>query len=171
MSEILTPAAYKYTSTKEWIEEFPVAYKQWKADTHCSLNHGYALSIKLYFGAQALCRRGWVTDYGGLKELKELLKLQMDHRTLIAEDDPDLELYKELERKGILKLTVLPGMGCERIADMIYKYVNGVYIPDFLGQGEAERVWCYKVEIRENRYNMAFREGHRHWNEDLWGND
>lgn len=164
----LTPVAYKFTSTKEYVNEFACAYKQWKADTHCSLNHGYAFSFKFYFGANELDRRGWVIDYGGLKELKQVLKDQFDHTTLVAEDDPDLERYKQLERDGIMRLTILPALGCEKIADMLYKYVNGVYIPDMLGEGESERVWCYKVEVRETVSNCAFREGHREWNEDLF---
>ena len=162
------PIAYKYTSTKEYIDEFPCAYKQWKADTHCSLNHGYAFSMKFYFGANELDKRGWVIDYGGLKELKQILKDQFDHRTLIAVDDPDLEKFKQLEKDGILKLTILPGMGCEKIADMLYKFVNGVFIPDYFGEGEADRVWCYKVSVRETQSNMAFRVGHREWTESLF---
>ena len=59
-------------------------------------------------------------------------------------------------------------MGCEGLADMLYKYVNGVYIPDMWGEGEAKRLWCYRVEVRETQSNMAFREGHREWNEDLF---
>jgi hypothetical protein len=43
-----------------------------------------------------------------------------------------------------------------------------VYIPDYLGHGEAQRLWCYRVEVRETQSNMAFREGHREWNEDLF---
>lgn len=161
------PYCYKYTSTKEYVDQFPCAYKQWKADTHCNLNHGYSFSFKFYFGANQLDKRGWVIDYGGLKELKGILETQFDHKTIIAEDDPDLELYKDLDKKGILKLTILPAMGCELIADMLYKFINTVYIPDFLGKSEAERVWCYKVEVRETQSNMAFREGYREWNEDL----
>lgn len=162
------PRVYRFTSTKEYVDEFPCAYKQWKADTHCNRNHGYSFSIKFYFGADELDRRGWVIDYGGLKELKQVLKDQFDHKTLIAQDDPDLKKYKELESNGVLDLTVLPALGCECIADMLYKYVNGVYIPDMLGEGEAERVWCYRVEVRETQSNMAFREGHREWNENLF---
>jgi 6-pyruvoyltetrahydropterin/6-carboxytetrahydropterin synthase len=161
------PVAYKFTSTKEYVDEFPCAYKQWKADTHCNLNHGYSFSMKFYFGANELDRRGWVVDYGGLKELKDILRSQFDHKTIIAADDPDLERYRELEKEGILQLTVLPGMGCEMIADMLYKFVNSVYLPDYLGAGEAERVWCYRVEVRETQSNMAWREGHREWNENL----
>ena len=159
---------YKYVSTKEMVDDFPVAYKQWKADTHCNLNHGYSFTFKFFFGANELDKRGWVVDYGGFKELKEILKDQFDHKTLIAADDPDLEAYKELDQKGFMKLTVLPAMGCELIADMLYKYINGVYIPEMWGPGEAERVWCFRVEVRETQSNMAWREGHREWNEDLF---
>ncbi len=165
---IYQPIAYRFTSTKEYIQEFPLAYKQWKADTHCNQNHGYSLGTKFYFGANELDKRGWVVDYGGLKDLKQILKDQLDHKTLIAQDDPDLEKYKQLEQDGILKLSVLPGLGCEMLADMIYKYVNGIYIPDYLGQHEIERVWCYRVEVRETATNMAFRSGHREWGENLF---
>jgi 6-pyruvoyltetrahydropterin/6-carboxytetrahydropterin synthase len=168
MTATLQPVVYKYVSTKEYVDEFPCAYKQWKADTWCNKNHGYSFSIKFYFGANELDKRGWVVDYGGLKELKQILKDQFDHRTLIAADDPDLEKYQQLERDGILDLTVLPAMGCELIADMLYKFVNGVFIPDYWGKGEAERVWCWRVEVRETQSNMAWREGHRCWGEDLF---
>jgi 6-pyruvoyltetrahydropterin/6-carboxytetrahydropterin synthase len=164
----MTPVTYRYVSTKEYIDEFPVAYKQWRADTNCNRNHGYSLGFKFYFGADQLDARGWVVDYGGLKELKAELKRQFDHTTLIAHDDPDLPKYQEMQNQGILTLTVLDHLGCEKIADQLYRYVNGVYIPDCFGQAEAERIWCFKVEVRETRYNMAWREGHREWNEDLW---
>jgi len=28
-------------------------------------------------------------------------------------------------------------------------------------------LWCFRVEVRETQSNMAYREGHRHWNEIL----
>ena len=37
------PVTYKFTSTKEYVDQFPVAYRQWKADSHCNLIHGYSL--------------------------------------------------------------------------------------------------------------------------------
>lgn len=161
------PITYKYTSTKEYVDAFPVAYKQWRADTHCSKLHGYSYSMKFYFGANELDHRQWNVDFGGLKNLKMFLEDYFDHTTLIAEDDPHLPIFQDLEKQGILKLTVLPAMGCERIADMLYKYINTVFIPDNFGKAESERLWCYRVEVRETQANMAFREGHREWNEDL----
>lgn len=159
---------YKYTSTKEWIDAFPCAYRQWKADTHCNQIHGYAFSIKVYFGTETLDARNWVADYGGVKDLKEILQDQFDHTLLVAEDDPHIDLYNEMEKRGIAKLTRLPLVGCEGLADMIYKYINGVYIPDHWGKGESDRLWCYRVEVRETQSNMAFREGHREDNEYLF---
>lgn len=160
--------SYKFTSTKEYVDAFPVAYRQWRADSHCKFVHGYAFSMKFYFGTDTLDIRNWSADYGGLKELKSILQTQFDHTTLVAEDDPHLDWYKEAEKLGIMKLTMLPKLGCESLADQLYKFVNGVYIPDYWGPSEADRLWCYRVEVRETQSNMAFREGHREDNEDLF---
>jgi 6-pyruvoyltetrahydropterin/6-carboxytetrahydropterin synthase len=159
---------YKYTSTKEYHDAFPCAYRQWRADSHCNLIHGYSFSMKFYFGTDDLDVRNWAADYGGLKELKKILEDQFDHTLLVAQDDPELETFKLLQEKKMAKLTILPRLGCEGLADMLYKYVNGVYIPDLWGPGEAARLWCYRVEVRETQSNMAFREGHREWNEELF---
>lgn len=158
---------YKYTSTKEYVDAFPCAYRQWKADSHCNLIHGYSFTVRLFFGTNELDVRNWAADYGGLKELKSFLENLLDHRLLVAEDDPEIETFKELEKKKLAKLTILPKLGCESLADMLYRYINSVFIPDNWGPGEAERLWCYRVEVRETQSNMAFREGHREWNENL----
>lgn len=158
---------YKWTSTKEYHQAFPCAYRQYKADSHCNLIHGYAFTMKFFFGTNDLDARNWAADYGGLRDLKGILEDQFDHTTLVAEDDPHLDWYQEAERRGIMKTTVLPRLGCEGLADMLYKYVNGVYVPDMWGPSEAERLWCYRVEVRETQSNMAFREGHREDNEEL----
>jgi 6-pyruvoyltetrahydropterin/6-carboxytetrahydropterin synthase len=163
----MTPVSYKYTSTKEYIDAFPAAYRQWRSDSHCNQIHGYSFSMKFYFGTNDLDARNWAADYGGLKELKKILESQFDHTLIVAQDDPDMETFKLLQDKGMAKIVVLPALGCEALADMLYKYVNGVYIPEMWGPGEAARLWCYKVEVRETQANMAYREGHREWNEDL----
>lgn len=169
----MTPISYKYTSTKEYVDAFPCAYRQWRASDKpngkpgCNSIHGYSFSMKFYFGTNDLDVRRWAMDYGGLSELKKILESQFDHTLLVAEADPHLDWYKEAEKRGIARLTILPNLGCESLADMLYKYVNSVYIPDLLGQAEAARLWCYKVCVRETQSNMAFREGHREWNEAL----
>lgn len=157
---------YKFTSTKEYVDAFPVAYRQWRADSHCNVLHGYSFTIKLFFGCNDLDVRNWAMDYGGLRNLKDFLEDYFDHRTLVSSDDPEIDWYKEAESRKIMKLTILPSLGCESLADYLYKYINAIYLPN-LGEAEAERLWCYRVEVRETQANMAFRIGHREWNEDL----
>ena len=53
---------YKYTSTKEYHDAFPCAYRQWRADSHCNLIHGYSFSMKFYFGTDNLDARNWAAD-------------------------------------------------------------------------------------------------------------
>ena len=123
--------------------------------------------MKFYFGTDNLDVRNWCADYGGLKELKNVLEDQFDHTLLVSEDDPEIETFKLLQQKKLAKLTILPRVGCEGLADMLYRFVNGIYIPHYWGEGESDRLWCYRVEVRETRANMAYRVGHREWNEKL----
>jgi 6-pyruvoyltetrahydropterin/6-carboxytetrahydropterin synthase len=124
--------------------------------------------MKFYFGTNNLDVRNWAADYGGMGDLKVILESQFDHTLLVSNDDPELEFYKEMEKRKLAKLTIMPRLGCEGLADQLYRFVNGAYIPDHWGQSESERLWCFRVEVRETQSNMAFREGHREWNEDLF---
>ncbi len=44
----------KYHSTKTYKQIGPVAYRQWKAGSHCDQIHGYALSFHFEFEADTL---------------------------------------------------------------------------------------------------------------------
>lgn len=154
----------KYVSTKEYIDAFPVAYRQWKADSHCNLIHGYALTIKFYFETDDLDARNWAMDYGGLRPLKDVLEEWFDHRLLVAIDDPYYQQLKALGDVGLAKITEVEKTGCEGLADYLYEYVNTIFLPSY-GKVEAERLWCCRVEVRETQSNMAYRVGHREWQE------
>ena len=154
----------KYISTKTYNQIGPVAYRQWRADSHCNLIHGYALSFHFEFEADTLDARNWVTDFGGLKPLKHVLEDWFDHTLLVAQDDPMREHLLELGRLKLAKITEVEKTGCEGIADFLYEYINTILLPSF-GSSEAQRVWCSKVEVRETDSNMAMRVGHREDNE------
>jgi len=154
----------KYISTKTYKQIGPVAYRQWRADSHCNLIHGYALSFHFEFEADTLDARNWVTDFGGLKPLKSVLEDWFDHTLLVAQDDPMREHLLELGRLKLAKITEVEKTGCEGISDFLYEYINTILLPSF-GASEAERVWCSKVEVRETDSNMAMRVGHREDNE------
>jgi len=148
----------KYISTKTYRHLGPVAYRQWRSDSHCNQIHGYALSFHFEFEADTLDARNWVIDFGGLKPLKGLLEDWFDHTLLVAEDDPMKEHLLNLGALGLAKITLVEKTGCEGIADFLYQYINEQFLPNY---GEGERVWCSKVEVRETDSNMAMRVGHR----------
>lgn len=150
----------KYISTKSYKQIGPVAYRQWRSDSHCNLIHGYALSFHFEFEADTLDARNWVTDFGGLKPLKGVLEEWFDHTLLVAEDDPMKNELLHLGELKLAKITVVEKTGCEGLADFIYEYVNTIFLPN-CGKAESERVWCCKVEVRETDANMAMRVGHR----------
>ena len=103
----MQPVSYKYTSTKEYHDAFPCAYRQWRADSHCNLIHGYSFSMKFYFGTNDLDARNWAADYGGLKELKKFLEDQFDHTLIVAHDDPEIATFMLLQEKKDRKSTRL----------------------------------------------------------------
>jgi len=154
----------KYISTKTYNQLGPVAYRQWRADSHCNLIHGYALSFHFEFECDTLDARNWCLDFGGLKPLKGLLEDWFDHTLLVAQDDPMREHLLNLGKLKLAKITEVEKTGCEGIADFLYEYINTIFLPNY---GEKDRVWCSKVEVRETDSNMAMRVGHREDNEYL----
>ena len=149
----------RYVSTKTYKDLGPVAYRQWRADSHCNKLHGYSLSFHFEFETNDLDARNWVMDFGGLRPLKDKLEEWFDHTLLLAEDDPEFETLNELGKKGLAKITLVEKTGCEGIASFLYEYVNTIFLKDY---GESQRVWCCKVEVRETENNMAMVVGHRH---------
>ncbi len=154
----------KYISTKTYHQIAPVAYRQWRADSHCNLIHGYALSFHFEFECDDLDVRNWAFDFGGLRPLKDFIEEHFDHCLLLAQDDPHYADIKKLGELGIAKITEVEKTGCEGIADFLYEYVNTIFLPS-CGKAESERIWCSKVEVRETDSNMAMRVGHRSDNE------
>tara|TARA_R100001510_G_scaffold57746_1_gene67391 strand:+ start:5871 stop:6335 length:465 start_codon:yes stop_codon:yes gene_type:complete len=151
-----------YISTKTYNQIGPVAYRQWRADSHCNLIHGYALSFYFEFESETLDARNWVMDFGGLRPLKEKLEEWFDHTYLLAQDDPDYNFLKQLGEKKLAKITEVEKTGCEGIAEFLYEYINTIFLKDY---GEQDRIWCTKVQVRETDNNMAMKIGKRSDNE------
>lgn len=148
----------KYTSTKNYNQIGPVAYRQHRAESHCNLIHGYALSFYFEFESETLDARNWVIDFGSLKPLKALLEEWFDHTLLVADDDPMREHLLNLGKLGLAKITEVEKTGCEGIATFLYEYINTIFLPSY---GEKDRVWCTRVEVRETDNNMAMVTGQR----------
>lgn len=148
----------KFQSTKLF-DGYSACFRQWKADgTHCRFLHGYAISFRVWFEGD-LDHRNWVFDFGGMKRAKHNIDYRtpkdyfawlLDHTTIVAEDDPYLPQFKQMDHDGIIQLRVLPSVGCERFAEFLFKKIN-----DFLEVETDNRVRVTKIEVYEHERNSA----------------
>lgn len=137
----------KFQSTKTYGTDrgLSCCFRQWRANhSHCSTLHGYSLGFKFIFESETLDEKNWCFDFGGMKPIKQWLDYMFDHTILVAEDDPALEFFKSMaafstkerfngstdhigyqeptpyELGRICDLRIVPGVGCELTAKMVY---------------------------------------------------
>jgi 6-pyruvoyltetrahydropterin/6-carboxytetrahydropterin synthase len=144
-----------YISTKKF-GGYPCAHRQWRDSGHCKFIHGYSREFTFWFKAESLDEKFWVMDFGGFKEFKVLLEDHFDHTCLINSDDPELPLFHEMDKKGLMKLIVLDNVGMEGTSHFLHKKMN-----EFLDKKTNGRVWCFRVETRENEKNSGLYEEER----------
>jgi len=148
----------KFKSTKLF-DGYSACFRQWRAEgTHCRFLHGYAISFRVWFEGD-LDERNWVFDFGGMKRAKytidgkspkDYFAWLLDHTTIVAEDDPCLDVFKLMDHDQIIQLRVLPYTGCERFAEFLYEKIN-----EFLKLETNGRVKATKIEVYEHERNSA----------------
>jgi 6-pyruvoyltetrahydropterin/6-carboxytetrahydropterin synthase len=123
-----------------------------------SFLHGYSISFKVIFEGD-LDERNWVWDFGHAKRSKylidgknpkEWMDYMFDHSTIIAEDDPYLENFKQMDKDGIIQLRIIPSTGCEKFAEYIYTKLNS-----WVEYESNGRVKIIQVEVKEHEKNSA----------------
>ena len=126
--------------------------------TVSSYLHGYAISFRVWFEGE-LDDRNWVFDFGGMKRAKttihgmqpkDYFAYLLDHTTIITQDDPYLETFKQMDRDGIIQLRIMDAVGCEQFAKYLYEILNA-----FLEEETNGRVKAAKVEVYEHERNSA----------------
>lgn len=127
------------------------AFRQWRAESHCRFLHGYALAVRLTFEAAFLDERGWVLDFGALKPIKAELVDTLDHKTLVALDDPERTRFEALAAAGVIDMVMVPATGCEALASLIFDRCSAW----LLETGHGPRVRIVSVEVREHGANAA----------------
>lgn len=147
----------KYVSTKTYGAErgFAVAYRQWRAESHCRLLHGYALGFHIEFEADDLDARNWVVDFGSLKTFKDKLDEWFDHTCLVALDDPEFATFEAMHKAKLINMVAVERTGCEGIAQFLFEYLDEIWMPE---NGYGDRCRVRKVEVRETPSNSAFVE-------------
>ena len=85
---------------------------------------------------------------------KAWMDYMLDHTTIIAKDDPYLELFEDMARIGIIQIRVIPAVGAERFAEYFYSKLN-----TFIQEETDGRVRVTQVEFREHEKNTALYKG------------
>ena len=148
----------KFQSSKVF-DGFSTVFRQCKATTtHCRFVHGYGISFKVYFEGD-LDERNWVWDFGGMKRAKtkidgkspkEWMDYMFDHTLVVAEDDPELLAFQQMDKAGVAQVRVIPATGAEKFAEYIYNKLN-----KFVDTETEGRVRVTKVKFMEHGKNAA----------------
>ncbi len=153
MSERQAQKIYRSTKSYGHHEGLSCCFRQWRADSHCHLLHGYALAFRFVFASYELDERHWCFDFGGLKPVRQFLHDMFDHTLLVAQDDPELEMLQALNDRGLAKVHVLPAVGCEATAEFVFENVAA-----YIDHETKSRVWLESVEVQEHSGNSAIFE-------------
>jgi 6-pyruvoyltetrahydropterin/6-carboxytetrahydropterin synthase len=152
------PCSVKYISTKV-LELGSCAFRQWKAQhSHCQYLHGYQLKAKFWFECDTLDDKNWVVDFGGFKDLQNTLKSQFDHTLCVAKDDPLLDIFEFLDRKGGCSLRVMDSVGIEKTAEWCLRAAE-----NFLASYTSNTVRVQQVEVFEHEDNSAIAQAPSGW--------
>ena len=126
-------------------------FRQWRAESHCRYMHGYALKVDCAFEGEELDIRNWLVDFGSLKSFKGWLEDTLDHKTLVAEDDPELKFFEDMNKIGIIDMRVLPSVGCEALAYTIFQYLE-MWLQS---NGYMPRIKLTSVRVWEHESNWS----------------
>ncbi len=142
-----------YYSTKTYGHNIGLSavFRQPNADhSHCHLLHGYSLGFKFTFACDHLDNKNWAVDFGGLKPIKAWLEDSFDHKTAIDKADPHIDVFLDLEKKGLIDLRIFDGVGAEKFA-----YHAFVFADNLIKEKTDGRCWVHSVECSEHGANSA----------------
>ncbi len=152
---------YQVTKTYGHERGLSATFRQWKATSHCNKLHGYALAITLIFAADVLDARNWVMDFGALKPVKTKLDEMLDHKTLVAKDDPEYEVFLSLHKMGLIDMVEVDAVGCEAFSALIYaevaNWIEDHYLPALKDAGitAPTNLRIQTVTVAEHGSNSA----------------
>jgi 6-pyruvoyltetrahydropterin/6-carboxytetrahydropterin synthase len=82
---------------------------------------------------------------------KAWMDYMFDHTLIVAEDDPELRAFQQMDTAGVAQVRVIPATGAEKFAEYIYHKLN-----DFVKTETDGRVKVTKVKFAEHGKNAAY---------------
>ena len=74
-----------------------------------------------------------------------------DHTMIIAEDDPELRAFQQMDTAGVAQVRIIPATGAEKFSEYIYNKLN-----EFVKTETDNRVKVIKVKFMEHGKNAAY---------------
>ncbi|WP_082956707.1 MULTISPECIES: 6-carboxytetrahydropterin synthase [unclassified Mycobacterium] len=137
--------------TRKLFGELPCCHRSWANGGKRFFLHGYERSFEVEFAcAQTERGTGLVVDVGTVAEVRSALRYQFDHTTLIAEDDPQRDLFELLAERGVVDLRIMANTGMEGSAAWVFETAERI-----VGLATGGRVWVSRIEARESRNNVV----------------
>ena len=137
-------------STKRFID-FPCTHRAWRTEGHCRFIHGYSRSFHFTFSCSNVDENGWVMDFSGLKKVKAFLTYWFDHTFLVAKDDPEMDLFQQMDNKGLIQLRIMKNPSMEGTAKFVLKESQNI-VNTLV---KNRRVIVERVEVFENEKNSS----------------
>jgi 6-pyruvoyl-tetrahydropterin synthase len=132
-------------------DNLPCCHRSWANRGKRFFLHGYERTFEIEFAcAETEPGTGLVLDSGALNEVGSALRHQFDHTTLIAEDDPQRDLFELLAERGVVDLRIMDSTGMEGSAAWVFDTAERI-----VALATGSRVWVSRIEACESRNNVV----------------
>lgn len=113
--------------------------------------HGSVLSFKVMFEADELDAHGRVMPMYDTEELEEFLDATFGYTTIVAQDDPSMEAFDQLDEDEAIDLVVLQAVSLETFCKAVFDFC----VLWLQKKGQDQRVMVHSVEVREHDGSSA----------------
>jgi 6-pyruvoyltetrahydropterin/6-carboxytetrahydropterin synthase len=136
---------------RKLFDDLPCCHRSWANQDKRFFLHGCERTFEIEFGcAEIEPGTGLVVDTGTLNEVRSALRYQFDHTTLIADDDPQRDLFELLAERGVVDLRIMDSTGMEGSAAWVFDTAERL-----VTLATGGRVWVSRIEARESRNNVV----------------
>lgn len=136
---------------RKFFGELPCCHRSWANRGKRFFLHGYERAFEIEFAcAETEPGTGLVVDGGAVCEIRSALRYQFDHTTLIAQDDPQRDLFELLAERGVVDLRIMDNTGMEGSAAWVFETAERI-----VALATGGRVWISRIEARESRNNVV----------------
>jgi 6-pyruvoyltetrahydropterin/6-carboxytetrahydropterin synthase len=114
----------RFQSTKLF-DGYSACFRQWRAEgTHCKYLHSYIIKFKLIFSHKDENIFELYPEFEIY--LKDWFENTFNYKTFVAADDPYLQVFYKMDNDGIIQLSILEQVGCERFSEYVFNEVENI---------------------------------------------